>query len=92
MSRPYFTVISLFCVLSAMTNEIPLARGSQLYAAGYDRPDGDPHQSRSVVVAKHGIVATSHPLAAQAGLDVLKSGGNASDAGIGGTSKLWHRG
>jgi gamma-glutamyltranspeptidase/glutathione hydrolase len=31
-----------------------------VHAAGYDRPVGDPNQSRSVVLAKHGIVATSH--------------------------------
>jgi len=51
-------------------------------AAPYDRPAKNPGQSRSTIVAEHGIVATSQPLAAQVGLDVLKRGGSAADAAI----------
>ncbi len=37
---------------------------------------------RSPVLSRHGMVATSHPLAAGIGLDVLKGGGNAIDAAV----------
>ncbi|XP_064617708.1 glutathione hydrolase-like YwrD proenzyme [Liolophura sinensis] len=37
---------------------------------------------RSVVVCKNGCVACSQPLAAQIGVDILKSGGNAADAAV----------
>ncbi len=37
---------------------------------------------RSPIYAANGALATSHPLATQAGLEVLKRGGNAVDAGV----------
>lgn len=40
------------------------------------------YSKRNTVVAKNGMVATSTPLAAQAGLEMLKKGGNAIDAAI----------
>src|SRR6202049_3869337 len=47
-----------------------------------DRSEGWLPQSRSEIMARNGLVTTVQPLAAQAGLQVLKQGGNAIDAAV----------
>jgi gamma-glutamyltranspeptidase / glutathione hydrolase len=47
-----------------------------------DRPAANPRATRSVVMARNGMIATSQPMAAAAGLRVLQEGGNAIDAAI----------
>jgi len=47
-----------------------------------DRVTGRPFVTRSEVLARNGIAATSQPLATQAAIDILKKGGGAVDAAI----------
>ncbi len=47
-----------------------------------DRPGPNRRATRSVVLARNGIIATSQPLASAAGLAVLQQGGNAIDAAV----------
>jgi len=49
---------------------------------GQDRITGRDFATRSEVIAAGGMAATSHPLATQAAIDILKKGGSAIDAAI----------
>ena len=55
---------------------------TSLPVSGGDRVTGQAFATRSEVIARHGMAATSQPLVTQIALDVLKAGGNAIDAAI----------
>lgn len=58
------------------------------FALGGDRITGKFFATRSEVIAQHGMACTSHPLATQIALDILKKGGSAIDAAIAANAAL----
>ena len=57
-------------------------------ASAADRITGRDFATRSEVIAPHAMAATSHPLATQIALDVMKRGGSAVDAAIAANAAL----
>lgn len=67
-------ILLIFCVILCCTFSAILT--------GQDRITGSKFVTRSEVIAQHGMAATSHPLATQVAIDILKKGGSAIDAAI----------
>ncbi|MGO9201144.1 MAG: gamma-glutamyltransferase [Limisphaerales bacterium] len=67
----------------------PLLLGLAVAGAFLARSEAqDRSQARSMVITRHGIVATEHPLASQIGAMLLAQGGNAVDAAVAANAAL----
>src|SRR6516164_1172520 len=74
LPRPALAIVAFFLVVGLA------AVAGRVLAA--DRPAGPIHKTRSAVLARGGMAATSQPLATAAAIRILQQGGNAVDAAI----------
>ena len=69
-------------LLASIALAAPVSSATLRSGVRGERAEGWMSQSRSPVMARNGMVVTSQPLAAQAGLQILMQGGNAVDAAV----------
>ena len=78
MKRFVVVALAIAAVASIAAQQVP----ERVRALPGDRPAPNTHATRSAVFGRHGMIATSQPLASAAGLKVLQDGGNAIDAAV----------